>query len=439
MDNQSDKSMGKEKEKIDEKSEVVEITEDKSEVVEIMEEKTDSQPPQEKKEEVNETISELVKERSDKNKKSLPIWQKIIMIIFFPITFIVYGFRAAVRKIKVPLTIKMTLIYTVLFLFLLTGFITIMYAVIKNQIMGGAEVLNSFKLALFVCVAVITVLFVSLGFVMSQFMLSPIRKITDKIDEINSENLSTRLDMVDSQDELRELTSRINDMLENLEQSFLRQQNFVGDASHELKTPIAVIQGYSNMLRRWGKSDEAILNEGIESIAKEADNMKKIVEQLLLLARLGKMTMSPTKFDLTEIVSQIASSYRIVIKSHEILFSGDEEIWVIVDKALLTESIRTLIDNAIKYTKAKGKIIVSVGRTDDGAFISVSDNGIGISEKDLPLVFDRFYRCDKARGRESGSSGLGLTIAKTVIEMLGGEIEVVSKVGEGSTFTIMLE
>jgi signal transduction histidine kinase len=228
-------------------------------------------------------------------------------------------------------------------------------------------------------------------------------------------------------------------MLDNIEESFLRQQNFVSDASHELKTPIAVIQGYSNLLKRWGTEDKAVLSEGIDSICRESDNMRRIVEQLLLLARIGKMNMTVTQFDVCEELAALTDDYKLMDATHTFKYEGEKKIIFSTDINLLKETVRTLIDNAVKYTPAGGTIIVSCKLSDDNeAIISIQDNGIGIAKSDLPLIFDRFFRCDKVRGRESGSSGLGLTIAKSIVEMLGGKITVKSELGKGSMFTITL-
>lgn len=271
-------------------------------------------------------------------------------------------------------------------------------------------------------------------------MISPVRKITKRMSEISEENLSARLDPVDSQDELMELTDRINATLDSLQQAFERQENFVSDASHELKTPLAVIAGYANLLRRWGKDDPKVLDEAVEAISRESENMKRIVEQLLWLAKLGNFTLNNTVFNLYETVDDIVDGYSMVNAKHDISVSGDPSITLNADKNMITEAVRTLVDNAIKYTPPENGIIkISITRLGDGKIqLTIADNGIGISDDDKQHIFERFYRCDKVRGRESGSCGLGLTICKTIVEMMGGTISVDSALGKGSTFKIIL-
>lgn len=216
-------------------------------------------------------------------------------------------------------------------------------------------------------------------------------------------------------------------MLDNLEQSFDRQKKFVSDASHELKTPIAVIQGYSNLLLRWGKSDPAVLDESLESIAREADNMKRIVEQLLLLAKIGRYMFTPENVELSAELSSVMDGYSLVCKTHKFEFVSNGEIFAKLDRNMFTECVRAVIDNAVKYSDENTAVTVTLKSEDGYAVIKIADCGQGISEADLPHIFDRFYRCDKSRNRDAHSSGLGLTIAKSIVEMMGGTIEAESE------------
>ena len=286
----------------------------------------------------------------------------------------------------------------------------------------------------------------SLSTLIIQHTMTPLKRIEKTAAKIAAGDLSQRIPSAPENTEVGSLAASLNSMLTRIESSFHEQEEttdkmkrFVSDASHELRTPIAVIQGYANLLNRWGKDDPEILDEGIENIAREAENMKRIVQQLLLLAKLGNYSMTRTRFKLSEAVQEAVDAYSVMNLPHTITFSGDKDIFVETDKSLLVESVRTLIDNAVKYTPGEnGRIDVAVRGGDGRAEITVSDNGIGIAEEDLPRIFDRFYRCDKARGRESGSSGLGLTIAKNIIEIMGGDISVSSVKGAGTTFKITL-
>lgn len=393
------------------------------------------------REAVDETIREVLEEKKPEPKKR-PWWLWTLMIAFFPITGIVWLYRYLVRHIRVAITVKTTIVFALMFGLALISFVIFVITSVGTQLRSNTLDAEQYMRTLKLTSGILVVLFVIVGAVVggmaSQAMMNPVRKMIQTIDSIDGNNLDKRLEPVESQDELADLTDRINSMLDDIEQTFDRQSNFVSDASHELKTPLSVIQGYANLLRRWGKDDPEILDEGIENIAREADNMKRIVEQLLLLAKLGNFSMTKTRFDLGQAVGEVVDSYLVTDIRQQLNFQG-EEIQVEADKNMLIESVRTLIDNAVKYTDPEnGVITVTCAHVDSHAEITVADNGIGISEADLPRIFDRFYRCDKVRGREKGSSGLGLTIAKNIIELMGGTIEVASTLGEGTTFVIKL-
>lgn len=394
---------------------------------------------------VKETLKQIKDEKAvtpEKKLKPSQILLRIVACIFFPITLVVMLVHKLTRKVKLGIAAKATLVFTVVFGLMIIGYAAFTLASIGAVAKSGGELTPAFMRRLLITSAILLAVFIALGSVIgslsSQYMISPVRKITERVKEISEETLSERLDPVDTQDELMELTAQINNMLDSLQQAFERQENFVSDASHELKTPLAVIAGYANLLRRWGKDDPKILDEAVEAISRESENMKRIVDQLLWLAKLGDFTLNNSIFNLYETVEDVVEGYKLVKTSHTLSFSGDASVTLNTDKNLLTEAVRTLIDNAIKYTPKNGEIKVNIVKIDDAVELTVADNGIGISPEDQKHIFERFYRCDKVRGRESGSSGLGLTICKSIVEMMGGTITVESELGVGSTFKITL-
>lgn len=407
----------------------------------------DKKIPTENKEDARKTLNELKSAGAPPVKKKKSAGEMALFvasIIFFPITLIVIGFRKLFKRFKVGITAKTTIVFTVVFGLMLIGYAAFILASISNLLKSGEAISVSYMQRLVITSAVLVAVFIVLGSLLgglsSQYMISPVRQITERVREISDENISkARLDQVDSQDELMELTDQINNMLDTISKALERQENFVSDASHELKTPLAVINGYANLIRRWGKDDPKILDESVEAISRESENMKRIVEQLLWLAKLGNFTINNSIFNLYETVDDIVNGYKTVKIKHDISLNGDPSITLNTDKNLITEAVRTLVDNAIKYTPADGGVIeINITRDDTCVQLSISDNGIGISEEDCEHIFERFYRCDKVRGRESGSSGLGLTICRSIVEMMGGKIEVKSELGKGSTFTITL-
>ncbi len=389
-------------------------------------------------EEVEETLEEIRDE--EKRNKHHSRFYKFLCTLAKPFCAFGRGVKKLLRKISIPITIKTTIIYTLLYSIAASLLGVFIVLSVENRFIEQGIQDDGYILSLKITVALVIVLSViivaALGSLASSAMLSPIRKIIKKIDKISADDLSTRIDDVDSSDELHELTDRINAMLDNLEQSFNRQKTFVSDASHELKTPIAVIQGYSSLLQRWGKSDPEVLDESIDSIAREADNMKRIVEQLLLLARIGRYMLNLEEINVGDEIEKIIDDYELVCKTHNFIFESDSDIMAMADKNLFTECIRAVVDNAIKYSDENTTIKLAVRCDSDYAVIKIIDNGKGISPSDLPHIFDRFYRCDKSRGRDKNSSGLGLTIAKSSIEMMNGTIEAESEQGVGSTFTL---
>lgn len=393
-----------------------------------------------KHEDALETIKELKAESQPPKKRNWFLF--VLSIIFFPITGIVLLFKWASRKIKLSITIKTTIIFAFLFGVLMSAYVIFIISSIESRLTlvgteGAWGYITRLKITSVILVAAFVALGAAIGYIASTYMMTPIRRMIKQIDEVGADNLSMRLDDVDTQDELKELTVQINEMLDELESTFERQSNFISDASHELKTPISVIQGYANMLKRWGKSDPALLDESIDTLLTEADNMKRIVQQLLLLAKIGNLSMSKSVFDMGEVLGDIVDQYKMSDSKRNLSFAGSE-IFVETDKNMLIESVRALVDNAIKYTAEGGNIEVGCKRNGDGAEIWVEDNGIGISAENLPHIFERFYRCDKSRSRAAGSSGLGLTITKSIVETMGGKIQVKSELGKGSRFTIQL-
>lgn len=257
---------------------------------------------------------------------------------------------------------------------------------------------------------------------------------------ISVSNINTRLDVKGTQDELKELSMTFNEMMDRIENGYKSQQQFVSDASHELRTPIAVMKGYVNMLDRWGKNDKAVLEEAIAAVKNETDNMQDLVEKLLFIARSDKQTLTFTKedFNISEILFEIEKETLMIDNKHEFEFRFMQDAHVYADKNWIKQAVRIFIENAIKFTPEKGKISVYGFLADEFYAIRIKDTGIGIDKKDLPKIFDRLYRAEESRNRQIGGHGLGLSIAKIIIIGHKGKIKVKSNMGEGAEFTILL-
>lgn len=267
-----------------------------------------------------------------------------------------------------------------------------------------------------------------------------LKVLAGKLDEINATHLDARISLPGQQRELKTLAEAINSMLDRINDAYRSQMRFVSDASHELRTPIAVIQGYANLLNRWGKDDPETRQEAIDAIQGEADSMKELVEQLLFLARgdNDSMHIQMEFFDLTEVAAEVLRETEMIDQTHAFSASWESAIPVWADIGLIKQALRILVDNSIKYTPAGGHITLTAAAGDGQARISVQDEGQGIDANALPHVFDRFYRTDQSRARQTGGTGLGLAIAKWIVDRHGGWFEVRSWAGVGTRMTIVL-
>lgn len=262
----------------------------------------------------------------------------------------------------------------------------------------------------------------------------------DTLNAITEDHLDTRIHIDDEREELKGLATAINAMLDRLDAAYQAQLRFVSDASHELRTPIAVIQGYANLLDRWGKRDEKALQESIDAIKGEAEGMEGLVNQLLFLARSDNNTLKTEMGDIniSQITEEIVKETAMIDAKHIIAGSVDDNLLVYGDGQLLKQVIRVFVDNAIKYTPEGGRIRISGHREGEKVYLAVSDTGIGISDKDLSQVFERFFRADESRARKTGGTGLGLAIAKNIVERHGGYMEIVSRVNVGTKIVAVL-
>ncbi|ADU26674.1 sensor histidine kinase [Ethanoligenens harbinense] len=276
------------------------------------------------------------------------------------------------------------------------------------------------------------------GAFISRRALRPIDAVTSAAQAISGSDLTRRVTVEETDDELSRLAQTFNHMIERLQRAFERQKRFVSDASHELRTPIAVIQGYTDLIGRWGKNDPAVLREAVESVKSETEGMQALVERLLFLARSsdGNMQLRLECFNLRIVLREVADETRFVFgRSVDIRIPGT--IMLTADRALVKQMLRALTDNAVKYTPEEGSVSIEACQSPDGVSLTVRDTGIGIPPEDLPHVFDRFYRVDKARSRAQGGSGLGLAIVHGIVEAHHGTIKMASVPGHGTSVHIV--
>ncbi|SFD23733.1 sensor histidine kinase [Clostridium uliginosum] len=279
-----------------------------------------------------------------------------------------------------------------------------------------------------------------LGYIVSKRMLKPIDYITKTAENISINNLKERIEVKGPDDELKRLANTFNKMIDRLQGAFNRQAQFVSDASHELRTPIAVIQGYANLLDRWGKDDRDALEKSIYAIKLEATNMANLIEKLLFLAKgdSGTELIEKKEFYLNKLIDEVVKETRIIEQNQIISSDKNDTIRVFADYKMIKQMLRIFIDNSMKFTQEHGKIDISSEVQNKIVKITVSDTGIGIPKDEIENIFNRFYIVDKSRSKEKGGTGLGLSIAKWISDMHQGSINVESEEGKGTKVTVTL-
>ena len=275
---------------------------------------------------------------------------------------------------------------------------------------------------------------------MSKKMLRPIDDIAKAADNISINNLKERIEVTGPDDELKRLGNTFNKMIDRLQGAFNRQIQFVSDASHELRTPIAVIQGYANLLDRWGKDDREALEKSIHAIKLETSNMANLVEKLLFLAKgdSGNQKIEKKEFWLNELISEVVRESKLIDASHIISSDKNDTVNVFADYKMIKQMLRVFIENSIKFTPEQGKIDISSEIQNKTVKITVSDTGIGIPKDEMENIFERFYTVDESRSKDKAGTGLGLSIAKWIVEVHEGTINVENQEGKGTKITVIL-
>lgn len=292
-----------------------------------------------------------------------------------------------------------------------------------------------FTLALSAMFIMVVMMQTSMGWVLR--LVDNLRKAADSID-------AGRLDVhlpAEGEHEIGDLARSLNQLIDRLRRRAEAQTRFVADASHELATPVAGIRGYTNILRAWGADDPEVRAEAINAIDRESRRMARLCGDLLALVRDERgLEFKNVRFDLNERVREVlaAAATRYIEKGQEYVGPDEGQLYMVSDPDRVEDAISILVDNAAKYTPEGGRVVVRTRRKRDTVIVEVEDTGLGIPAEDLASIFDRFYRSDASRSKETGGFGLGLPIAKTIVDAAGGTIDVRSTPGEGTVFTVVL-
>ncbi len=318
-------------------------------------------------------------------------------------------------------------------------------AVYLSQSLSDADqFLGDITSSLITLSIVISALIVILSAIMSHIFTLPLLKLTNAADEIAQGNFNQTVP-VHGHDEIAALGNSFNAMIKQLALIEEKRRTFVSDASHELKTPLATIKLLSESILQTQDPDPAMVREFLEDMSNEVDRLTRIVERLLALTKNDSQSSAAhlETVDLTKLISKIVKKLLPLAreKNIKLSFSYDndkEHTQMLLDRDKIYEAIYNIADNSIKYTDEGGTVTITLNADITKTTIEIEDNGIGIPKEDAALIFDRFYRVDKARARETGGTGLGLAIAQEAVAMHGGHIEVISEEGAGSKFVIIL-
>ena len=277
-----------------------------------------------------------------------------------------------------------------------------------------------------------------ISYYLSNILMSPIQQLRNSMQRVKENGFVERSDFsYSTQDEIGDLLQIYNEMLDELDRSFQRQQRFVFDASHEMRTPIQAIEGHLSLIKRWGKNDPEVLEESIDVSIEELGRMKSMMEELLQLAR-QEEDAENAEIEVISLLQDLKREFEMRSDKIEVaIFTQEQKMSLRISEQAFLQIARNFMENSVRYSVEEIiKISITIHRDENNNYIEFSDNGIGIDEEHLPYIFDRFYRVDGARTSSTGGTGLGLSITKMLIQKYYGEVEVFSEMGKGTTFIV---
>ncbi|MFM9533903.1 MULTISPECIES: HAMP domain-containing histidine kinase [Lysinibacillus] len=279
----------------------------------------------------------------------------------------------------------------------------------------------------------------SIGYYLANYLMKPLHELRASMKTVMDQGFNEPIQLTyTSHDEIGDLLKMYNAMMNELQISFTQQQQFVADASHELRTPIQAIEGHLSLLKRWGKHDPAILEESIDTSLTEIARMRKMIEELLELARREEKDET-SEANALVVIEAVMDELRLVHPQARMSLSKHGEIGpLFITENALSQIVRNIIENAIRYCEKIPEIQISISVAGNYACLEIADNGIGIAPDNIPFIFDRFYRVDEARNRQIGGTGLGLSISKMLLEKYNATVEVKSEVHIGTVFSLKI-
>ena len=314
--------------------------------------------------------------------------------------------------------------------------------VVARSLTEQADRLESAARAVFFGIPLALIVAAAGGYILAKKSFAPVTMMSMKARQIGAETLDERIEIGNERDELGFLAATLNGLLERLQLAFESQRRFMADASHELRTPIAIIQGEADVALARADRPAGDYHESIEVMQRAARKLTRIVQNLFLLARgdAGRYPMSMSRFYLGEVVADCIRGMRSVAQARgvELSCSSSEDIVIVADEELIHRLVLNLVENAVKFTPGGGSVHVDVESDDGHCTIRVTDTGAGIAPADQGRIFERFFRGDRARPQNAGGAGLGLPIARWIAEVHGGELRLEHSDANGSVFVAVL-
>jgi len=322
-----------------------------------------------------------------------------------------------------------------------------------NELIGYVQVINTLNayhnvidniVMAIIIIGIFALIFSAfVGYLIVNRLLRPIRGLTEAMNTIRKDPESdNRIDVGGGQDELTEMANSYNRMMDKVQLNIDNQKQFVEDVSHELRTPVAVVEGHLKLINRWGKEDPEVLEESIDASLQEIERMKSLVQEMLDLSRAVQVDVQyrNEKTNVVEVLNQTHTNFQMVHPNFtfHLDIDAEDDVFVNMYRNHLEQVLIILLDNAVKYSTDRPEVHISMSTQGREVQLAIQDFGEGMSEEDAEKIFNRFYRIDKARSREQGGNGLGLSIARQLIEGYGGRIWAESVLNYGSIFRIVL-
>ena len=313
---------------------------------------------------------------------------------------------------------------------------------VGSTMSSSMSTINSVRSMLWISLSLGLVISVFFGYILINWSLKPVSRMTHEVSKLGfADGLEKRIKLPPADDDLRLLAKTFNEMLSRIEEGFSKLRRFSGDVSHELRTPLAVLRGEAELALRKERTSEQY-QESLKTIVRESSLMSEIVEELLLFARAQGRAISiewheiPLELFMVDVIAMVKSDFEKRSITLEVEYGGCEQTLIRVGGSYLALALKNLLLNACKFSSHGQTVICRISETEESISISVQDFGEGISEEALPFIFDLFYRADTARNRSNGGVGIGLSLAKALVALHDGSIDVRSITGSGATFTI---